>query len=86
METFHSKDYLNIQLLSDEIHSSIQTKDVDGIITVMNKVKSKIEFELLCVTFYNKNKFSLYNKIWNFININDYRKLNLALRKSLYDR
>ena len=85
METFHSKDYTNIQLLSDEIYTSIQSKDVDGIITVMNKVKSKIEFELLCVTFYNKYKFSLYNKIWNFININDYRKLNLALRKSLDD-
>ena len=83
METFHSKDYTNIQLLTDEIYSSIQSKDVDGIITVMNKVKTKIEFELLCVTFYNKYKFSLYNKIWNFININDYRKLNMALRQSL---
>jgi hypothetical protein len=83
METIHSKDYTNLQLLSEEIYSSIRSKDVDGIISVMNKMKSKIEFELLCVAFYNKYKFSLYNKIWNFINIQDYKKINYALRKSI---
>lgn len=83
METIHSKDYSNLQVLTDEIYLSIRSKDVDGIITVMNKMKSRIEFELLCVAFYNKYKFSLYNKIWNFINIKDYQKINHVLRKSL---
>jgi hypothetical protein len=81
METIHSKDYTNLQLLSEEIYSSIRSKDVDGIISVMNKMKSKIEFELLCVAFYNKYKFSLYNKIWNFINIQDYKKNQLCIEK-----
>ena len=83
METIRSKDYTNLQVLSDEMYLSICSKDVDGIIAVMNKVKSRIEFELLCVAFYNKYKFSLYNKIWNFINIKDYQKINHALRRSL---
>lgn len=83
METIHSKEYNNFQILADEMHDHLSNRNIDGIIAVMNKMKSKIEFELLCVSFYNKYKFSLYNKIWNFINISDYQKLNLALRRSL---
>jgi uncharacterized iron-regulated protein len=83
METIHSKEYNNFQILADEMYDHLASRNIDGIITVMNKMKSKIEFELLCVSFYNKYKFSLYNKIWNFINISDYQKLNLALRRSL---
>ena len=83
MENMNNKDFEHIRSLADEIHNHIIEKDIDGIIKVMNKLNSKIEFELLCVSFYNKYKFSLYNKIWNFINIKDYEKLNFALRKSL---
>ena len=83
MENIRNEEYENIRSLAEEIHTHISVQDIDGIITVMNKLNTRIEFELLCVSFYNKYKFSLYNKIWNFINIQDYEKLNSALRKSL---
>ncbi|NJN24792.1 MAG: hypothetical protein HC819_01775 [Cyclobacteriaceae bacterium] len=82
METVYSKDFSRIQILADEIHDHIIKKNTGEIIASINKMNTHTEFELVCATFYNKYKFSLYNKIWSFINLNDYNKIKKVLRRA----
>jgi hypothetical protein len=83
METIYTKDFSRIQIIADEIHDNILKNDVGEIIASINKMNTRTEFELVCATFYNKYKFSLYNKIWSFINLSDYKKIKKVLRKSV---
>ena len=83
MQTVFSKDFNRIQILADEIYNHILQQNAGGIITVINKLNTRTEFELVCASFYNKYKFSLYNRIWSFINLKDYNKIKKVLRKTL---
>lgn len=83
METIYSKDFSRIQILAEEIHGHIQQQNISEIISSINKLNTRIEFELVCASFYNKYKFSLYNKIWSFITMNDYNKIKKTIRVSI---
>ena len=83
METAYSKDFSKIQILADEIHGHILKQNPGGIIESINKLNTRTEFELVCASFYNKYKFSLYNRIWSFINLGEYNKIKKVLSKPI---
>ena len=68
--------------LAEDIYSFISKKDINGVVSVLSKVKSKTEYDNLCNSFFNKYKFSMYNKIWKMIKPKDYEKINLVIRKA----
>lgn len=80
METMHSKDFDRIRMIAEEMYQFIQKKDAQGIIASLNKMNTRTEFDLLCASFYTGYKISLYNKIWGFINMNDYQKIKKILK------
>jgi hypothetical protein len=72
----------NFTELAEDLYVYISKKDISGIIDVLDQIKNKSEYESLCSLFREKYNFSLYNKIWNFVALEDYEKINLALRKA----
>jgi len=82
MKVTSNQTLRNHLTLADDIHSFISKKDINGIVSVLEKVRTKSEYEHLYNSFLNKYKFSMHNKIWSLIKPKDYEKINLAIRKA----
>ncbi|MCG8309192.1 MAG: hypothetical protein MI975_17500 [Cytophagales bacterium] len=82
MKYTNNQNILGHRTLADDIYSYISKKDINGIVSVLDKIRTKSEYDHLCNSFFSKYKFSMYNKIWNLIQPKDYEKINLVMRKA----
>lgn len=82
MMTTDNQNYSVTPTLAEDIYSFISKKDINGVVSVLNKVRSKSEYDKLCGIFLKKYNFSMYNKIWNMVKPKDYERINLVIRRA----